>query len=116
VDIEPRAIDCLLGPLRGGLAIVPVNSRLHPAEHAYMLSDCGARAVVLRDGAQADAAALIAWCSESVAAFKLPADIHFVDTLPKCGYGKILKREVRAALYPGVVRRTASTPTVGDTL
>lgn len=114
MDIEPRAIDCLLGPLRGGLAIVPVNSRLHPAEHAYMLSDCGARAV-LCSAAQADAAALIVWCSESVAAFKLSADIHFVDTLPKSGYGKILKREVRAALYPGVVRRTASTPFVGET-
>ena len=74
-----------------------------------------AAAVVLRDGAQADAAALIAWCSESVAAFKLPADIHFLDMLPKSGYGKILKREVRAGLYPGVVRRKGSTPIVGQT-
>ncbi len=46
VETEPRSIECLLGPLRAGLAIVPVNHRLHPAEHAYMLADCGARAVL----------------------------------------------------------------------
>ncbi|MEQ8696366.1 MAG: AMP-binding protein, partial [Bauldia litoralis] len=46
VETEPRSIECLLAPLRAGLAIVPVNHRLHPAEHAFMLDDCGARAVL----------------------------------------------------------------------
>ena len=46
VDTEPRSLECLLAPLRAGLTIVPVNNRLHPAEHAYMLDDCGARAVL----------------------------------------------------------------------
>lgn len=61
-----------------------------------------AAAVVLHAGAPADAAVLIDWCRDFIAAFKLPADIHFVDALPKSGYGKILKRELRAALYPGI--------------
>jgi len=46
VDTEPRSLECLLAPLRAGLTIVPVNNRLHPAEHAFMLNDCGARALL----------------------------------------------------------------------
>lgn len=64
-----------------------------------------AAAVVLRDGANPDEDALIDWCRESMAAFKLPSKVHFVDELAKSGYGKILKRDVRAALYPALSRQ-----------
>ena len=48
-DCEPRGLEALFGPLRAGLALVPMNPRLHPAEHAYMLRDCQARALICGD-------------------------------------------------------------------
>ena len=43
---EPRGLEALFGPLRAGLVIVPMNPKLHPREHAYMLSNCGASALI----------------------------------------------------------------------
>lgn len=47
VENEPRGLVSLLGPLRAGLPIVPMNPKLHPSEHAYMLENCGARALIV---------------------------------------------------------------------
>ena len=57
-------------------------------------------AVVLREGEWASEAELIDLCRAHLASFKKPAKVHFLAELPKSGYGKILKREVRASLYP----------------
>jgi long-chain acyl-CoA synthetase len=43
---EPRGLEALFGPLRAGLVIVPMNPKLHPHEHAYMLKNCGAAALI----------------------------------------------------------------------
>src|SRR5690606_22611317 len=43
LDNEPRGLVSLLGPLRAGMVIVPTNPRLHPAEQAFILANCGAR-------------------------------------------------------------------------
>ncbi len=45
-DTEPRGLECLLGPLRAGMAIVPIGPRLHPSEQSYILKDSGARALL----------------------------------------------------------------------
>lgn len=47
VEIEPRAIECLLAPLRAGLVLVPMNPRLHAGEYAFMLRKCGAKALLV---------------------------------------------------------------------
>jgi long-chain acyl-CoA synthetase len=47
VGNEPRGLVSLFGPLRAGMALVPMNPKLHPSEHAYMLGHCGARALVV---------------------------------------------------------------------
>ncbi len=47
VEIEPRAVECLLAPLRAGLVLVPMNPRLHAAEYAFMLRKCGAKALLV---------------------------------------------------------------------
>jgi long-chain acyl-CoA synthetase len=44
---EPRGLVSLFGPLRAGMALVPMNPKLHPSEHAYMLTHCGARALIV---------------------------------------------------------------------
>lgn len=57
-------------------------------------------AVSLNDGMAADDADLGAWCLQHLASFKKPLRFHVIADLPKNGYGKILKREIRAQLYP----------------
>lgn len=52
--------------------------------------------VALREGAEADSAALDAHCLDSIARFKRPKNYVFHDALPKSAYGKILKRELRS--------------------
>lgn len=51
--------------------------------------------VVLKPGAQADEAAIVAHCRSQLAGFKLPKRVRFVEALPKGGTGKILKRQLR---------------------
>ncbi len=51
--------------------------------------------VRLRDGASADALALIQHCRDRLAAYKAPKSVRFVETMPKSAAGKILKRELR---------------------
>jgi long-chain acyl-CoA synthetase len=51
--------------------------------------------VVLRPGAAADPAELIAHCRERLAVYKAPTAVHIVDELPKTASGKVLRRELR---------------------
>ena len=58
--------------------------------------------VVLREGASADEADIIAHCRSSIAAYKVPRSVSFqVEPLPKSGPGKVLKRELRAPFWEG---------------
>jgi acyl-CoA synthetase (AMP-forming)/AMP-acid ligase II len=41
-----QGLETLLAPMKAGMAVVPMNVRLHPAEHAYMLNDAGATILV----------------------------------------------------------------------
>jgi acyl-CoA synthetase (AMP-forming)/AMP-acid ligase II len=59
-----------------------------------------AAAVVLRPGAHADAAELIAFCRDRIAHFKAPKQVRLLPALPKTGSGKIQKRLLRAADEP----------------
>ena len=53
-------------------------------------------AVVVREpGAQASERELIDYCAESLAGYKKPKAVEFVDDLPVSAYGKVLRREVR---------------------
>ena len=92
--------------IRGGYNVYPreIEEVLyeHPAvreaavvgiPHDDLGEEVGA-AVVLKDGAEADADELRAFVKEQVAAYKYPRTIWFVDELPKGPTGKILKREI----------------------
>lgn len=66
---EPRGLEALFGPLRAGLVIVPMNPKLHPHEHAFMLENCGAAALIC--GAE--------YVKGLVAVRgKMPPDMHFI--------------------------------------
>jgi long-chain acyl-CoA synthetase len=51
--------------------------------------------VTLKPGMNADETALIAFCKERLARYKVPKAIRFVADLPKTPQGKILRRELR---------------------
>jgi len=41
-----QGLETMLAPMKAGMAVVPMNVRLHPEEHAFMLQDSGARVLV----------------------------------------------------------------------
>jgi long-chain acyl-CoA synthetase len=57
--------------------------------------------VALRPGGTATADELVAYCKERLLPYKAPVRITFLETLPKSASGKILRRELRAALAAG---------------
>ena len=57
--------------------------------------------VVLAPGRSVETAELDSWCRQHIAAFKRPKRYLFLADLPKNGYGKILKTELRAGLRAG---------------
>jgi fatty-acyl-CoA synthase len=57
--------------------------------------------VVLRDGASATAEEIIEFCRGSLAGYKRPRSVDFVDALPRNPTGKILKRELREPYWEG---------------
>ncbi|MFS0852170.1 long-chain-fatty-acid--CoA ligase [Microbacterium sp. 179-I 3D4 NHS] len=54
-----------------------------------------AAAVVLRDGAELDAAAVRDFCRTRLTPYKVPRRVTVVDDLPRSLIGKVLRREVR---------------------
>jgi acyl-CoA synthetase (AMP-forming)/AMP-acid ligase II len=55
-----------------------------------------------RPGAKPTEAELLALCRDHLAGYKKPRFFRFQDDLPKSGYGKILKRELKAAILAEV--------------
>jgi len=51
--------------------------------------------VALKPGQSVDAEALVAFCRERLAPFKIPRQVHFHPELPKSGAGKILRRALQ---------------------
>jgi acyl-CoA synthetase (AMP-forming)/AMP-acid ligase II len=51
--------------------------------------------VVPESGAELDADAVVAACTERLANYKKPRAVEFVDELPKTGSGKVMRRAIR---------------------
>jgi fatty-acyl-CoA synthase len=91
----------------GGFKVWPaeVETKLfaHPAiKEACVIASIDPRrgeqvkaVVVLREGAQATAAEIVAWAREHMAAYKVPAEIAFVDSLPRSATGKVQWRALQ---------------------
>lgn len=60
--------------------------------------EVGRALVVLRQGATADAADLLAYLDGRLARYKIPKSVEFVDVLPRNASGKVLKARLRAIL------------------
>ncbi|MBM3555700.1 MAG: AMP-binding protein, partial [Alphaproteobacteria bacterium] len=61
--------------------------------------------VVLKPGAKASEAEIIAFARERIAGYKLPKSVAFVDNLPRNPSGKLLKRLIREPYWQGKTRR-----------
>jgi fatty-acyl-CoA synthase len=57
--------------------------------------------VVLKPGAQVNEEELLEFCRGRLARYKCPRSIEFMETLPKTGTGKILKKELRKKYWSG---------------
>lgn len=70
-------------------------------------------AIVLRPGMSASAGELVEHCRQSLASYKKPRVVAFLDELPRNPSGKILKRELRRALgrHPGAASDPSDTVT-----
>ncbi len=59
------------------------------------LGEVGMAFVVLRDGGEVSGEALVDWCRERMANFKVPRRVEIVDDLPRNASGKVLKYALR---------------------
>jgi long-chain acyl-CoA synthetase len=92
--------------LTGGYNVYPAEIERVLAQHpAIAMSAVGRKPdemkgeiakayVVLKPGASAKPAEIIAFCKEHLAAYKAPREVQFVDDLPKTSTGKIMRREL----------------------
>ncbi len=61
--------------------------------------------VVPKPGMEVDAADVIAWTRERIAAFKAPKSVDVIPVMPRNASGKILRRELRAPYWEGQERQ-----------
>ncbi len=73
-----------------------------------------AAVVVLRDGEEAGAEALIAHARDQLAPFKVPKRVFFAESLPKNTAGKLLKRELRERYSGTAAAVMGVAPMPGD--
>ena len=57
--------------------------------------------VVLKPGTQAGEIELIEFCRTHLSHYKCPHSVEFLETLPKTGTGKILKKDLRKKYWQG---------------
>jgi acyl-CoA synthetase (AMP-forming)/AMP-acid ligase II len=72
--------------------------------------------VVLKPGAHANESELIDHCRARLAHYKCPRSIEYLESLPRTGTGKILKRDLRKKYWQGrdTIRPVFPSPGTGD--
>ena len=70
--------------------------------------ECVAAYVVRRDGAAADAAALIEHCRARIASYKKPKYVFFLEALPRNANGKVVKTDLRTRVADDVAAAQAA--------
>jgi long-chain acyl-CoA synthetase len=91
VNVYPREVEALLyqHPAIAEAAVVGV-----PDEY---WGEAVTAFVVAKPGDKVSEAELTAFCAQSLAKFKVPKSIRFIDALPRNAAGKVLHRELRGA-------------------
>ncbi len=91
-NVFPREIESVLSehPSVAEAAVIGVPDRLR--------GEVPVAFVVLRPGAEADAASLRRFCRQRLAAFKVPREVRVCPDLPRAPSGKVLRRALRELL------------------
>jgi acyl-CoA synthetase (AMP-forming)/AMP-acid ligase II len=61
--------------------------------------EVGVAVVVARPGAQLKAAQLLAYLEGRCAKYRWPQQFFFWSSMPKSGYGKIVKKDIKAMVF-----------------
>lgn len=91
-NVYPAEIEKMLGAMPGisQCAVIGVaDPRRGEVGHAFL---------VRSEGADLDAAQIVAWSRANMASYKVPAGVSFLPELPRNLQGKVLKQELRALL------------------
>lgn len=94
-NVYPAEIENLLYELQGIREVAVIGV---PDEH---WGETGCAVVALQEGSDLTAADILAHCQPSLARFKQPAHVVFVQSLPRNATGKVLKYELRKTIRPG---------------
>lgn len=91
-NVYPREVEevLLTHPAVAEVAVLGVPDR--------KWGEVGVAVVVRREGAQVDGEALLAHLDGRCARYRWPRQLFFWDALPKSGYGKIVKKDIRQRL------------------
>jgi acyl-CoA synthetase (AMP-forming)/AMP-acid ligase II len=92
-NVYPREVEevLLTHPAVAEVAVLGVPDR--------KWGEVGVAVVVKREGTQLDGQALLAHLEGRCARYRWPQHVFFWDTLPKSGYGKIAKKDIRQQLF-----------------
>ncbi len=92
-NVYPREVEevLLTHPAVAEVAVLGVPDR--------KWGEVGVAVVVAREGAQVDAPGLLAHLEGRCARYRWPHHVFFWDKLPKSGYGKIAKKDIRQMLF-----------------
>jgi acyl-CoA synthetase (AMP-forming)/AMP-acid ligase II len=101
-----QGLETILAPMKAGMGVVPMNVRLHPSEHEYILNDSGARVVVYHEDFRSHLATIRRRLT-SVERFVAigrgePGDLGFEDLLrdrPASAPGVVVERDDLAWLF-----------------
>ena len=89
-NVYPAEVEAVLAA-HPGVAEAAVLGRPDPARG----DETVLAYVVTEPGAELTAAELLGWAARSLARFKLPAQVTFVDSLPHSATGKVSKARLR---------------------
>lgn len=92
-QVWPKEIESVL-MLHPAVLEAAVAGKIQPEDNQEIIHAW----IVLRQGEQATGEELQNWCSEILSHYKIPRVFHFVNGLPKSSVGKVLRRELRAAI------------------
>lgn len=105
--------------ISGGENVYPAEVEAALASHPAILDaavigvpderwgECGVAYVVLRPGAAATSGEIAGHCGERLAAFKRPARILFLETIPRTASGKVQKHVLRQHHSEAILQRQA---------
>ncbi len=95
---DPAWLELMFGCWHAGLAVAPVNAKLHARELAFVLQDCGARVLFFDEG-HAEAAQALSLAGEGVAGIAIRGNEHRAWTQGEMAHPAVVEPQALAWLF-----------------